>query len=147
MALERKDHEAAVEIGDRMRRHRFFSSLAYGGRLASLRWVLEAADDVLDTPSKLQRQDLLPRYPAYDQLRQKAHALHEQLASMPLATEDREPSREQVQALAHLLGVSQQQEIILREMAVRREPAALMFPPLRKTADIHEIAPQGTRPA
>jgi len=36
VALERKDHEAALEISDRARRHRFFSSLGYGGRLQSL---------------------------------------------------------------------------------------------------------------
>ena len=37
VALSRKDLEAAIEIGDHMRRHRFFSSMAYGGRLTSLR--------------------------------------------------------------------------------------------------------------
>ena len=42
VALARKDQEAAIEIGDRMRRHRFFTSMAFGGRLESLRWVLEA---------------------------------------------------------------------------------------------------------
>ena len=143
LALQRKDLEAAIEIGDRMRRHRFFSSMAYGGRLTSLRWILEASDDALDTASKLQRQDLLTRFPAYEQLRQKAHNLHDQLASMPLATEDHEPSKGQTQALAQLLSVSQQQETILREMAVRREPAEMVFPPLRKTADILKSLPTG----
>ena len=84
------------------------SATACGGTAFSVPWPTAGGwrrcagcwkppTNVLDTPSKLQRQDLLARYPAYDQLRQKAHALHEQLASMPLATEDREPSREQVQ--------------------------------------------------
>ncbi len=143
VALSRKDLEAAIEIGDHMRRHRFFSSMAYGGRLTSLRWILEASDDILDTASKLQRQDLLTRFPAYERLRQKAHNLHDQLASMPLATEDREPSKEQTQGLAQLLNVSLQQETILREMAVRREPADLVFPPLRKTVDIMKSLPKG----
>ncbi len=42
VALEHKDHDTALEISDRARRHRFFSSLGYGGRLESLRWILES---------------------------------------------------------------------------------------------------------
>jgi hypothetical protein len=142
-ALARKDWEAAVEIGDRMRRHRFFTSMAYGGRLESLRWVLEAADEQLDKASRVHRQDLLTRYPAYADLRRQAHALHDRLAAMPLATEDHEPSREQIRGLADLLAVSQKQEVLLREMTVRREPAGLIFPPLRATVDIQRSLPKG----
>ena len=40
-AVSRKDHELAVEVADRARRHRFLSTLPFGGRLESLRWVLE----------------------------------------------------------------------------------------------------------
>ena len=40
-AMSRKEYETALEIADRVRRHRFFSSLALGGRVESLRWVLE----------------------------------------------------------------------------------------------------------
>ena len=143
-ALKRKDWEAAIEIGDRMRRHRFFTSLAYGGRLESLRWILEAADEQLDTRSKLQRQDLLTRYPAYNALRQHAHALHDRLAAAPLATEDREPTREQVQWLTDLAGVSKQQEVLLHEMAVRREPAGLIFPPCAPPSTSKDRSPRDT---
>ena len=74
VALARKDHEAAIEIGDRMKRHRFFTSLPgpLGARLLSLRWILEAPDESLDAPSQLQRDDLLRRYPAYEQLHRRA---------------------------------------------------------------------------
>ena len=40
-AVARKDHELALEVADRARRHRFLSSCPLGGRLESLRWVLE----------------------------------------------------------------------------------------------------------
>ncbi len=143
-ARKRKDWEAAIEIGDRMRRHRFFNSLAYGGRLESLRWILEAADEQLDTRSKLQRQDLLTRYPAYNALRQHAHALHDRLAAAPLATEDREPTREQVQWLTDLAAVSKQQEVLLHEMAVRREPAGLIFPPCAPPSTSKDRSPRDT---
>ena len=143
VALARKDHEAAIEIGDRMRRHRFFTSLAFGGRLESLRWVLEGPDEMLDAPSQLHRQDLLTRYPAYEQLRRQVHALQTRLAAMPLVAEDKDVLRKQTLGLDQLTTLSQQQEVILREMAVRREPAGLIFPPLRSTADIQRSLPKG----
>jgi len=129
--LRRKDHEAAIEIGDRMKRRRFFTSLPgpFGARLLSLRWVLEAPDESLDAQSQLHRDDLLRRYPAYAELRRHARALHAQLAALPLVSEDKKVLREQSEGLAQLAAVSQRQEVILREMAVRREPAALVFPP------------------
>ena len=45
-AVDRKDHELAVEVADRARRHRFLSTLPLGGRLESLRWVLEGAEGI-----------------------------------------------------------------------------------------------------
>ena len=43
-AVARKDHELAMEVADRARRHRFLSSLPLGGRLEALRWVLEGPE-------------------------------------------------------------------------------------------------------
>ena len=143
--LGRKDHEAAIEIGDRLKRHRFFTSLPgpLGARLLSLRWVLEAADESLDAQSQLQRDDLMRRYPAYEQLHRRAAALRANLAALPLASEDKNVVRQQTEGLSQLTAISQRQEVILREMAVRREPAALVFPPLRTTADIQKSLAKG----
>ena len=48
-AMQRKEiQDTAMEISDRARRHRFFSSLPLGGRLESLRWILEAPPEWLD---------------------------------------------------------------------------------------------------
>ena len=70
-----RDYEDALTVAarayegagnaDRARRHRFFSALPFGGRLLSLRWILEAPVEMLDQASVLHRQDLLARYPAY----------------------------------------------------------------------------------
>ena len=46
-AVARKDHELAMEVADRARRHRFLSTLPLGGRLESLRWVLEGPKELL----------------------------------------------------------------------------------------------------
>ena len=144
VALKRNDHDAALEISDRARRHRFFSTLAYGGRLEGLRWILEAPDDALDQAALLQRQDLLAQHPAYGKLSRQARQIREQILKMPLVATDQETARKQSQRFAELAAVSANQDAIIREMALRREAAALVFPPLRSTKDIQKAIPKGT---
>ena len=45
--------------------------------------------------------------------------------------------------MAQLATVGRKQEIVLREIALRREPALIAFPPLRTTADIQKSLPPG----
>jgi CHAT domain-containing protein len=141
VAMARKEFELALEIADRLRRHRFFSSLALGGRLQSLRWVLGASTDALDQRSQLLRRDLMVRYPLYDQLEQQAKKIREQLATQPLVAEAPDQLRQQSQALEQWGAVSLRQEALLRELAVRREPAGLVFPPLCNTVEIQKALP------
>ncbi|HYW81090.1 MAG TPA: CHAT domain-containing protein, partial [Thermoguttaceae bacterium] len=143
VALQRKEHEKAMEIADRARRHRFFSSLAYGGRLQSLRWILEGHEDTLDQQSQLLRQDLLARYPDYAALSQQSQEIRTRLAPIPLVPDDPEAIREQGRELSQLESVSNQQEAVLHEMALRREPATLVFPPLRPTLAIQKSLSEG----
>ena len=141
--LRKEVQDAAMEIADRARRHRFFSNLPLGGRLESLRWILEVPPEWLDRQTALQRQDLLTRYPEYAKLSEQSHKLREKLSAQPLVTDDKAVLREQATALAELTSLSLQQEAILREIAVRREPADMAFPPLRKIADVKKSLPEG----
>ncbi|HIQ22499.1 MAG TPA: CHAT domain-containing protein [Planctomycetes bacterium] len=143
VALERKVHEKALEIADLARRHRFFSSLAYGGRLQSLRWILEAPDELIGQDGLLHRQNLLAQYPAYAALKQQADAVRAELAAMPLVPDDPETAGKQRDALQRLAALSTLEEAVLREMAVRREPASLVFPPVRTTKQIQAALPEG----
>ena len=143
VALERKKTQEAVEIAERARRHRFFSSLEFGGRLESLRWLFEGPTGHLSQRAVLQRQELLARYPAYDQLSQRAGAIHEALAARPLVAEDPTTVREQSRGLGELTSLGLEQEAILREIAVRREPASLVFPPLRSMSEVQKTLPDG----
>jgi CHAT domain-containing protein len=147
-ALERTDREAALatalEVSDRARRHRFFSTLALGGRLHALRWLLEAPPAALDKKALVQRQDLLADFPAYQALQQQVKQVSDRLAKIPLAPQDAEMARQQIALLADLGKLSVQQEAILREMAVRREPADMLFPPLRPTEELQKAIPAGT---
>jgi tetratricopeptide (TPR) repeat protein len=141
--LARREHELALEIADRARRHRFLTTLPLGGRLESLRWVLESPKERLPREALLQRQDLLAHYPACEQLRQEVLDLRKKLGGLPLVPDKPETLKEQTQELTQLATLGRQQEVLLREMAVRREPAALAFPPLRPTAEIQRSLPKG----
>ncbi|MCC6126933.1 MAG: CHAT domain-containing protein [Pirellulales bacterium] len=143
-AMQRKEiQDTAMEIADRARRHRFFTSLPLGGRLQTLRWILEAPPEWLDRQTALQRQEILTRYPEYAKLAEQAAKLRQKLLAMPLAPEDKTVARDQAAALAELASASAQQELILHEIAVRREPADMAFPPVRKTQDIKKALPDG----
>lgn len=143
VAMSRNEHEKAMEIADRARRHRFFSSLAFGGRLQSLRWILEGPLDQLDNQAQLQRQDLLVRFPGYKQLAQQADQVQQQLEQLPPIPQQAEESTAQRKALESLHETSMLQEAVLREVALRREPASLVFPPLKTTKEIQQSLPKG----
>jgi hypothetical protein len=141
-ALKRKELETAVEVADRARRHRFFTSLPLGGRLLSLRRLLETSPDYLDKAPAIQRQDLLVRYPAYDELAQQGRAARQELAALPLVAAGGE-AQSQSRALGDLGRVSSAQEGVLREMALRREPADMIFPPVMETKEIQKRLADG----
>jgi CHAT domain-containing protein len=142
-AAARKDHDLAIEVADRARRHRFLSTLPLGGRLESLRWVLEGPKELLPSQALLQRQELMSRYPVYKELLDQAAALRQELAAMPLVAESAEKTKKQAQAMDRLAKIGRNQEVVLREMAVRRDPAAIAFPPLKTTAEIQKSLPRG----
>jgi tetratricopeptide (TPR) repeat protein len=140
-ALAQKVDVTAIEIADRIRRRRFFNSLELGGRLESLRWLLEGPAVYLPQQAQLQRQDLLARYPAYAKLSQQAKAIHATMAKKPLVAEDPAALKEQTRGLAELADLGVKQEAILREIAVRREPAAMVFPPLQTVPEVQKSLP------
>jgi len=134
---------AALEIADRLRRHRYFSTLPLGGRLSALRWVLEAPPEALGKIALVERQDLLARYPGYEKIARQASNLRAQWAALPAVPRAADEIRQQSALAAELAKLSVLQEAILREMAVRREPAELVFPPLRSTREVQDALPEG----
>lgn len=138
VALGRNEHERAMEIADLTRRHRFLNSLELGGRLLNLRWLLEGPPEMLSQQARLQRQNLLMRYPAYDQLAGQVRRLREPLLQSPLVPAAPEAARQQAAALKELASLSQSQEVILREIALRREPCDMVFPPRRTAKEVQQ---------
>ena len=86
LAFNRKetDNDRPYEIADRIRRQRFLSSLPMGGRQLAFRWVLEAPPELLSETARLQRQDVLARYPAFEELSRRSTALRQSLAEVPV---------------------------------------------------------------
>ena len=128
-ALRRKEYERAIEIADRIRRHRFHITLPLGGRLLSLRWVLEAPLDGLSEAARLQRQELLTRFPRYGQFAKRAAEIKQQVSEGPLLPDEDKARRVQARQMAALGEVSNAQEVLLREIALRRAPSDFVFPP------------------
>lgn len=136
LALQRKEAEKALQIADLARRHRFLTTLDAGGRLLSLRWVLEAPEAALTQEANLQRQALLVRFPAYDQLAQQSRRVRAQLAALPPPGEAADADTQRTKLLASLAELSAHQEILLRQIAVRREACSTVFPPTRTAREI-----------
>ncbi len=137
-AMLRKDVDKSIEIADRIRRHRFYSSLPVGGRLMSLRWILEAPESLLSQQAVLQRQDLLGRYGDYAKLSAQATTIRNELEKLPLASDKPEDVKKQTQLFEQLAQASTAQEVMLQAIALRREPSEFVFPPLRTVKEIQQ---------
>ncbi len=144
LALKRKEQDKALNIADRIRRHRFYTTQALGGRVLALRWVLEAPKESLSPAAVLERQDLLARFPKFGELSAQADALEKELAALPLAPTEEVDKKKQLSLLADLAKVSAAQEIMLNLMSLERVPAEFAFPPLLATKDIQARLPEGT---
>jgi len=136
LAIKRKAYEKAMWIADRVRRHRFYSTLPMGGRLLALRWILEAPQDALSKKGLLQRQDLLVKFPKYQKLSVKARAVRKQLEALPLSPKEGDAIRKQKQLLVQWAQLSNAQEVMLRAIAMGRSPSEFTFPPQRSTNEI-----------
>jgi len=138
-----KEFEAAFDIADKAKRHRLFNNLPYGGRLVAIRWLLEGPSAALDKEADLQRQELLAKYPQYGDLAKQSAKLREQLAALPLAPDKPEEVKRQSELMAEWSKVSGQQELLIRQMALRREATKLVFPPVTTVKELQANLPQG----
>ncbi len=143
VAIERQEYERAVEIADMARRHRFLSALEFGGRLLNLRWVLESPLESLDRTTQLQRQEILTRYPQYAKASETVRKLREQLKDAPLAPSEQPAQRALIAKCDEMAVASAAQEVVLREIATRREACNLVFPPLHSIKDVQKSLPSG----
>jgi tetratricopeptide (TPR) repeat protein len=138
-AIERKDYRAAVEIAERLRRHRFYASLPLGGRLMAMRWLLEGPEPSLGAKARESRHNILLQHPEYAELSEQARRLAAALREQPWAEVAQQ--RKQAQQLERLAALGSQQEAAISAIALGREGAEMVFPPLRTAAEIQNAMP------
>ncbi len=143
VVLQRKEYERALEISDRIRRHRFYSRLPLGGRLLALRWVLEAPEDGISPVALLQRQDLLNRYPNYRQVSERADMIQQQIRQLPDMDADAEQTIQRKEMYRQLATLSNAQEIIMQEIALQGDAAQFCFPRIRDVKQLQQAIPAG----
>ncbi len=129
VSLQRRAPERAVEVADRLRRHRFYMSLPLGGRLLNLRWLLHGPEEAIPQPMRPRRRQLLVNFPAYEPAAKRCEQMIAALREVPLAVEEKNQRAQRAQLLAQLDRQGQLLELGLRHMAVRREPGPRLFPP------------------
>ncbi len=139
LALDRKEKDVAMRISDALRRHRFYTSLPLGGRVMNLRWTLESPPESLTETARLQRQDLLNRYPNYVQLSQEAQQLKADLAALFAAPASGDSQKRQADAQSRLTEIGEAQERILWAIGLGRDAGEFVFPP---TTDVTVVQQQ-----
>ncbi len=130
LACGRQDVAAVVFVSDMLRRHKFYRELPLGGRLLALRWVLAGHPAWQDETTRLQRQEMLGRFPQLAELSKSVEQAQQMWRQLPAPPENPDQLREHAQIAQQLQQASQQQERILAQIALRPEPATRLFPPL-----------------
>ena len=140
-ALERKEPPLALEVAERAKRRRFLATQPLGGRLLALRAILESPEADLSRDGLAQRQQLLGSFPGIPQIGRRGPAT---LSPTCKAA----PCWPQTAADAKPLNALYDQwdrnatdrQHILAQLAVRRLPSSLEFPPMRYGARAAKIA-------
>ncbi len=134
-AVERRELETVVEVGESMRRRRFARYLPLGGRLLSLRWLMEADEARLNEAELALRRDLILRYPNFGQFSDVSAAARKELGGLPIA-----PLEEQLPEMStnaqKLNRAAKDQEALLGMIALKREYCPTIFPPRKRLNEI-----------
>ena len=83
------------------------------------------------------------KYPKYGELSKQAAAIQKDLDALPLVPEKDADRKKQAALCAELAKVSTTQEVILQQMALRRDPSDFSFPPLVEFKDMQQKLPPG----
>ncbi len=132
----RKDTLTALEVTDRAKRRRFHAVLAWGGRLASLRALLEADEISLSPAARNVRNDLLLRFPEYDRAKKEGRKIVADLRAQWVEGLDAKAQRNLVKVWRNWADSLETREAMLAHLAMERVPVDMQFPPLKKVSDV-----------
>ncbi len=129
LLIDQRELDNAVGVAEQLKRHRFYSSLPLGGRLLSLRWLFEGDVVMLGKRGMEVQRALQGKYPQMSTLTRSSIRTRAELEQIPLIPEDDDQRVLQRKLFAELASISTKQELATREIALRRDPAPLVFPP------------------
>ncbi|NIL97987.1 MAG: CHAT domain-containing protein [Planctomycetales bacterium] len=142
-AMQRDDLLATLDVVQQIRSRRFTSTLPLGGRLLNLRWILQAPAAALPPIALIQRKELVGRFPEYAQLEKRAEKIRAELKQHPLLPDENQMARQQADRMQQLAQLAVLQENVLKQIAIGRTPATMVFPPRRSAAAVQQKLPKG----
>ncbi len=134
--VSRKDMGTALEVTDLAKRRRYHSALAWGGKLAALRDTLEAPESMLSQSALSRRNELLLRYPNYDQALKAGQQLRATLQATWLDGLDERAERDLTKLWREWSASLGEREAMLGHIGMERVAADPQFPPLSTTAEL-----------
>jgi hypothetical protein len=142
-ALERKDLPQALEVAERAKRRRFLAALPLGGRLLALRTILEAPEGTLSRAALLERQQFLVSFPAYRELAEAGAAMEQALRASSIVAQDPDDTKPLAAQFDAWAANAAERQRLLMQLAPRRLPSSIEFPPLRTTAELQKSLDEG----
>lgn len=130
ITMSRKEYEKSIEIADNIRRFQFYNTMALGGRLLALRWMLEAPQSMISPAALEQRKIFHLAYPGYAEISAQASEIEKRLGQIEglpdLGTDE---AKAQASLINRLTQLSMAQEVMILNAAYKRNAAPMSFPP------------------
>jgi hypothetical protein len=117
--------------------------LPLGGRLLALRTILEAPESMLSRIALLERQHFLVSFPAYRELAEAGAAMQEALRATSVVAKDPDDIKSLAAQFDAWAANTEQRQHLLMQLAPRRLPSSIEFPPLRTTAELQKSLDEG----
>ncbi len=142
-AVDMEKKEDALEISERAKRAAYLQTLDFGGRMHSLRLLLESPENDLTVAQLQRKRDILTEYPNYEVCSQKVKNLQIEIRRTSLPVTQKEEGKKLAEALKEVSELSRRQEAILSAIVLDRRVIDIVFPKIRTTKEIQESLPKG----
>jgi hypothetical protein len=142
-ALERKDAPLALSIAERAKRHRYLAMQPFGARLLALRAILESPETDLSPDGLAQRQQIFSAFPQYRTLIAAARKTETQLRAGSVLANNANDTKPLTALYDQWDRNAAQRQSLLAQIAVRRLPSSLEFPPLRSVPELQNSLSSG----
>ena len=142
-ALERKEPPLALEVAERAKRRRFLATQPLGARLLALRAILESPEADLSHDGLAQRQQILGSFPEYRKLADAGRQIYLQLQAGTVLATDAADAKPLNALYDQWDRNATDRQHILTQLAVRRLPSSLEFPPMRTVPELQKTLGAG----